>query len=103
MIEHDGRVGAILKAIDDLGVANNTIVIYGTDNGPHMNSWQDGAMTPFRSEKITNWEGAYRVPAMNLGLISPYKAADPWDAPSAPIRHPSGASISPACTEDQRR
>jgi arylsulfatase A-like enzyme len=64
MIEHDGQVGAILKAIDDLGIVNNTIVIYGTDNGPHMNSWPDGAMTPFRSEKNTNWEGAYRVPAM---------------------------------------
>jgi arylsulfatase A-like enzyme len=64
MIEHDGQVGAILKAIDDLGIANNTIVAYGTDNGVHMNSWPDGGMTPFRSEKNTNWEGAYRVPAM---------------------------------------
>src|SRR5215470_17122444 len=64
MLEHDGHVGNLLQAIDDLGIANNTIVIYGTDNGPHMNSWPDGAMTPFRSEKNTNWEGAYRVPAM---------------------------------------
>jgi len=64
LLEHDGHVGNLLKAIDDLGIANNTIVIYGTDNGPHMNSWPDGAMTPFRSEKNTNWEGAYRVPAM---------------------------------------
>src|SRR6516165_10866981 len=64
MLEHDGHVGALLKAIDDLGIANNTIVIYGTDNGVHMNSWPDGGMTPFRSEKNTNWEGAYRVPAM---------------------------------------
>jgi arylsulfatase len=64
MLEHDGHVGDLLKTIDDLGIANNTIVIYGTDNGPHMNSWPDGAMTPFRSEKNTNWEGAYRVPAM---------------------------------------
>jgi len=64
MLEHDGHVGNLLKVIDELGIANNTIVIYGTDNGPHMNSWPDGAMTPFRSEKNTNWEGAYRVPAM---------------------------------------
>jgi arylsulfatase len=64
MVEHDGDVGKLLKALDDLGIANNTIVIYGTDNGVHMNSWPDGGMTPFRSEKNTNWEGAYRVPAM---------------------------------------
>ena len=64
MLEHDGHVGKLLKTLDDLGIANNTIVIYGTDNGPHMNSWPDGGMTPFRSEKNTNWEGAFRVPAM---------------------------------------
>jgi arylsulfatase len=64
MLEHDGDVGTLLKTLDELGIANNTIVIYGTDNGPHMNSWPDGGMTPFRSEKNTNWEGAYRVPAM---------------------------------------
>jgi arylsulfatase A-like enzyme len=64
MLEHDGHVGDLLKTLDDLGIANNTIVIYGTDNGVHMNSWPDGGMTPFRSEKNTNWEGAYRVPAM---------------------------------------
>jgi arylsulfatase A-like enzyme len=64
MIEHDGDVGKLLKALDDLGIANDTIVLYTTDNGPHMNSWPDGAMTPFRSEKDTNWEGAFRVPAM---------------------------------------
>jgi arylsulfatase A-like enzyme len=64
MIEHDGDVGKLLKAIDDLGIANDTIVLYTTDNGPHMNSWPDAAMTPFRSEKDTNWEGAFRAPAM---------------------------------------
>ena len=64
MIEHDAVVGTILKAVDDLGIANNTIVLYTTDNGPHMNTWPDGAMTPFRSEKNTNWEGAFRVPCM---------------------------------------
>ena len=45
-----------------LGIADNTIVMYGTDNGPHMNTLQDGAMTPFRGEKVTNWEGAFRTP-----------------------------------------
>jgi arylsulfatase len=64
MIEHDAHVGKLLKAVDDLGIADNTIVLYTTDNGPHMNSWPDGAMTPFRSEKATNWEGAFRVPCM---------------------------------------
>jgi arylsulfatase A-like enzyme len=64
MVEHDGTVGALLKKLDDLGIANDTIVLYTTDNGPHMNSWPDGAMTPFRSEKNTNWEGAFRVPCM---------------------------------------
>ena len=64
MIEHDATIGTILKKLDDLGIANDTIVIYTTDNGPHQNSWPDAATTPFRSEKNTNWEGAYRVPAM---------------------------------------
>ena len=64
MIEHDGDVGKLLKAIDDLGIANNTIVVYSTDNGPNQWSWPDAATTPFRSEKDTNWEGAFRVPAM---------------------------------------
>ncbi|HEY7426718.1 MAG TPA: arylsulfatase [Gemmataceae bacterium] len=64
MIEHDGHVGKLLKALDDAGIADNTIVLYTTDNGPHMNTWPDGAMTPFRSEKNTNWEGAFRVPCM---------------------------------------
>jgi arylsulfatase A-like enzyme len=64
MIDHDKNVGTILKALDDLGITDNTFVMYSTDNGPHMNSWPDGAMTLFRSEKNTNWEGAYRVPAM---------------------------------------
>ncbi len=62
MIDHDKNVGSILKVLDDLGIADNTLVIYSTDNGPHMNSWPDGAMTPFRNEKNSNWEGAYRIP-----------------------------------------
>jgi arylsulfatase A-like enzyme len=73
MIEHDLTVGQLLKVIDDLGIADNTIVMYSTDNGPHMNTWPDGAMTPFRSEKNTNWEGAYRAPCMIRwpGVIKP--------------------------------
>jgi arylsulfatase A-like enzyme len=63
MIEHDGHVGQLLKALDDLNIANDTIVVYTTDNGPHMNSWPDGGYTPFRNEKNSNWEGAFRVPA----------------------------------------
>ncbi|WP_427871494.1 arylsulfatase [Flavobacterium sp. MMS24-S5] len=64
MIEHDETIGSILKALDELGIADNTIVVYSTDNGPHMNTWPDGAMTPFRSEKNTNWDGAFRVPCI---------------------------------------
>ena len=64
MIEHDETVGSLLKALDDMGIANDTLVVYSTDNGPHMNTWPDGAMTPFRSEKNTNWEGAFRVPML---------------------------------------
>jgi arylsulfatase A-like enzyme len=64
MIEHDAVIGTILKAVDDLGISNNTIVLYTTDNGPHQNSWPDAGTTPFRSEKNTNWEGAFRVPCL---------------------------------------
>ncbi|SDU78829.1 arylsulfatase [Jiangella alkaliphila] len=64
MIDHDRNVGEILDLIDELGIAENTIVVYSTDNGPHMNSWPDGGMTPFRSEKNTNWEGAFRIPEL---------------------------------------
>jgi len=73
MLEHDDTVGTLLKALDDMGIANNTIVVYTSDNGPHMNTWPDGAMTWFRSEKNTNWEGAFRVPCMVRwpGVIRP--------------------------------
>ena len=63
MIEHDAMVGQLLKQLDDLGLAKDTIVMYSTDNGPHYNTWPDAGTTPFRSEKNSNWEGAYRVPA----------------------------------------
>ncbi len=64
MLEHDGDVGKLLKTLDDLKIADNTIVVYSTDNGPNQFSWPDAATTPFRNEKNSNWEGAYRVPAM---------------------------------------
>ena len=64
MIDHDKHVGQILDLLDELGISDDTFVLYSTDNGPHRNSWPDAGTTPFRSEKNTSWEGAYRVPAM---------------------------------------
>ena len=64
MVEHDGHVGQLLKLLDELGIAENTIVFYTADNGPHYNEWPDGGLSPFRGEKNTNWEGGYRTPAM---------------------------------------
>ena len=63
MVEHDMHIGLFLDLLDELKIADNTLVLYSTDNGVHMNTWPDGGMTPFRSEKNTNWEGAWRVPA----------------------------------------
>jgi len=73
MVQHDGQVGQLLKKLDDLGIADNTIVIYTTDNGAETFTWPDGGTTPFRGEKNTNWEGSYRVPALVRwpGLIQP--------------------------------
>ena len=64
MIDHDRNVGQLPDCLDELGIAEDTIVVYSTDNGPHRNTWPDGGTTPFRSEKDTNWEGAFRVPEM---------------------------------------
>jgi arylsulfatase len=64
MIDHDKNVGQVLAVLDELGITENTFVMYSTDNGPHMNTWPDSAMTPFRNEKNSNWEGAFRVPLM---------------------------------------
>lgn len=64
MIDHDKNVGTVLKALKDAGVEDNTFVMYSTDNGPHKNTWPDAAVSPFRNEKNSNWEGAYRVPCM---------------------------------------
>lgn len=64
MVEHDMHIGQFLNKLDELGIADNTIVFYSTDNGPHMNTWPDAGWSPFRGEKNTNWEGGWRVPAM---------------------------------------
>jgi arylsulfatase len=73
MVEHDGMVGVLLKKLDDLGIADNTIVMWSTDNGAECLSWPDGGTTPFRSEKDTNWEGGWRVPCVIRwpGVIKP--------------------------------
>jgi arylsulfatase A-like enzyme len=73
MVEHDDDVGKLLKKLDDLGIANNTIVVYTTDNGAEMMTWPDGGSTPYRGEKATNWEGGYRVPTLIRwpGVIKP--------------------------------
>ncbi|MGF6256776.1 arylsulfatase [Ensifer sp. LBL] len=73
MVEHDGMVGELLKKLEDLGVLDNTIVVYTTDNGAEVMSWPDGGTTPFRGEKATNWEGGYRVPMLIRwpGVIKP--------------------------------
>lgn len=63
MVAHDENIGRMLAELDELGIADDTIVMYSTDNGPHYNSWPDAGITPFRSEKNTNWEGGWRVPA----------------------------------------
>jgi arylsulfatase A-like enzyme len=64
MIDHDKHVGQMLELLDELGITEDTFVMYSTDNGPHRNTWPDGGTTPFRSEKNTNWEGAFRVPLL---------------------------------------
>ena len=73
MVELDGYVGQLLKKLDDLGVADNTIVVFTTDNGAEVLSWPDGGATPFRGEKDTNWEGGWRVPCVMRwpGVIKP--------------------------------
>jgi arylsulfatase len=73
MVEHDMQVGQLLDLLDELGITDNTVVFYSTDNGPHYNTWPDAASTPFRGEKNTNWEGGWRVPAMVRwpGLVEP--------------------------------
>ncbi len=73
MVEHDAHIGMFLDKLDEMGIADKTLVFYSTDNGPHYNSWPDAAATPFRGEKNTNWEGGWRVPAMVRwpGMVEP--------------------------------
>jgi arylsulfatase A-like enzyme len=73
MVEHDGTVGTLLKKLDDLGIAENTIVVYTSDNGAEVFTWPDGGTTPFKGEKATNWEGGFRVPSVMRwpGVIKP--------------------------------
>ena len=80
MVEHDMHIGQFLDLLDELGIADETFVFYSTDNGPHLNSWPDAAMTPFRGEKNTNWEGGWRVPAMVRwpSKIAAGQVSSPW-------------------------
>src|SRR5262249_4146952 len=73
MVEHDGHVGQLLKKLDDLGIADDTIVVYTTDNGAEVMSWPDGGTTPYRGEKATGFEGGFRVPTLIRwpGVIKP--------------------------------
>lgn len=64
MLEHDAHIGLLLDKLEELGIDDNTIIVYTSDNGPHYNAWPDGGITPFRGEKNTNWEGGFRVPGM---------------------------------------
>ena len=79
MVEHDGHVGQLLDKLEELGIADNTIVMYSTDNGAETFTWPDGGTTPFRGEKNTQWEGGYRVPCMIKwpGVIKPGNSLDP--------------------------
>ena len=94
MLDHDEIVGELLDTLDELGIADNTIVMYSTDNGPHMNSWPDAGMTPFRNEKNSNWEGAYRVPADGaLARTHPRRKRPERDRqPQRLVRHPACGS-----------
>jgi arylsulfatase A-like enzyme len=85
MVEHDGHVGKLLDKLDQLGIADNTIVMYSTDNGAEVMSWPDGGSTPFRGEKDTNFEGGWRVPCAIRwpGVIKPgTRATEPSAAPT---------------------
>ena len=101
MMDHDDTVGSLLDLLDELGIAENTIVMYSTDNGPHMNSWPDAGMTPFRNEKNSNWEGAYRVPALVRwpGHIPAGLGAERHRQPQRLVRH---AVVGGGCARHRR-
>ena len=89
MVEHDGHVGQLLKKLDDLGIAKDTIVVYTTDNGAEVMTWPDGGITPFRGEKATNWEGGFRVPTVIRwpGVIKPGNHQQRHLLPRGPHSH----------------
>ena len=91
MVEHDGHVGQLLDKLDELGIADNTIVMYSTDNGAEVMSWPDGGTTPFRGEKDTNWEGGWRVPCSIR-----------WPGSSSRARSPTRSSRTPTCCRPGR-
>jgi arylsulfatase len=101
MVEHDSQVGQLLKKLDDLGIANNTIVIYTTDNGAETFTWPDGGTTPFRGEKNTNWEGSYRVPALVRwpGLVPPHSEINQIFSAEDWVQTLMGAAGEPAIKE----
>ena len=105
MIDHDSNVGQLLDLLDELGIAEDTIVIYSTDNGPHANSWPDGATTPFRSEKNTNWEGAFRVPEMIRwpGKIKPARCPTRLSSTMTGCRRSWRPPVSPTSSRSSRR
>jgi hypothetical protein len=91
MVEHDKHVGQMLDLLDELGIAEDTIVVYSTDNGPHMNTWPDGAMTPFRNEKNSNWEGPSACRSWCAGRARSRRARSPTRSSATPTGcRPSG-------------
>src|SRR5271157_377903 len=95
MIDHDKTVGELLGILDELGIAEDTIVFYSTDNGPQRNSWPDAGTTPFRSEKNTNWEGAFRVPGLVRwpGKIKAGSVSDQPISQTIPPNRPRNSSL----------
>src|SRR5262249_56086134 len=87
MVEHDGHVGQLLDLLDKLGIADNTIVVYTTDNGAEKFTWPDGGCSPFRGEKATNWEGGFRVPCLipSPRVINPHPNTPPLNSRHCPI------------------
>ena len=92
MVEHDGHIGQLLDKLDELGIADNTIVMYSTDNGAEKFTWPDGGTAPFRGEKNDNWEGGYRVPLVVRwpGVIEPGTEVNQIDLPHGLVPHPGG-------------